>query len=272
VSTYKAYKDKEGSTIYEIPVEAATIDELISMVGTDPELEEFLYGELGSNELVETRDGMIYSGSDIQDFLPKRKASLNKKAEETDDYLLRYIGEYFQPDAEQKEFLDVSGEDEDSRLDFWDELMDMLESNPDFSEYGSWEEEAEDSGMDVYDLLYETLDDWLNTSYSYPYEDLPDDEIGKLIKQKLDNINNSWRTYQSEKNASKKEASDFRGNAPRQDRDHDFTNSEEYKQKRNKQDSKHYDIAPSNTGDGSKYPNGVNNSFGDSDADIGTLG
>jgi hypothetical protein len=69
-----------------------------------------------------------------------------------------------------------------------------------------------------------------------------------------------------------KQSYDFRSNAPRQDRDHDFTSSDEYKRKRNKQVSKHYDIAPSNTGDGSKYPTGLNNSFGDSDPDVGTLG
>ncbi len=66
-------------------------------------------------------------------------------------------------------------------------------------------------------------------------------------------------------------AEDFRGNTPQQDRHHDWINSEEYKQKHNKQDSKHYDIAPSNTGDGTKYPSGVNNSFGDSDVDLGNI-
>ena len=64
-------------------------------------------------------------------------------------------------------------------------------------------------------------------------------------------------------------ASDFRLNAPRQERNFDYVNSEEYKKKHNLQKTKHYDISPSNTGE--KYPVGLNNSFNDADRDVGNL-
>lgn len=72
-STYPTYKDIDGDTVYKLPVKAKNIEELISLAQKNDELDDFLRGELGSSEGVQTKDGNVFWGSDIQDFLPKRK-------------------------------------------------------------------------------------------------------------------------------------------------------------------------------------------------------
>jgi hypothetical protein len=123
------------------------------------------------------------------------ESKMNKKAEEgedmTDDgeykYIIRYVGDYFNPDAEQEEFLNLSGEDDNARLEFWDELLEIIHNDPET--YLADHEYTEDTR---HDIEWEVLDDLINTNYSYPYEDLPDDEIGTLIKNKLGRINNDY--------------------------------------------------------------------------------
>ncbi len=66
-----------------------------------------------------------------------------------------------------------------------------------------------------------------------------------------------------------KKAYDPKLNTPRQERNFDWTNREEYKRKHNPQQTKQYDISPSNT-TGDKY-NPLSNSAGESDKDVGNL-
>ncbi len=69
--------------------------------------------------------------------------------------------------------------------------------------------------------------------------------------------------------SKKKAGTDQHGKAPRQERTYDWINPEEYKKKHNKQDTKQFETSPSNTGE--KYPTGINNSFSESDRDVGNL-
>ncbi len=65
----------------------------------------------------------------------------------------------------------------------------------------------------------------------------------------------------------RKQASDPKVNAPRQDRSFDWLNEREYNRRNNPQKSERYDVSPSNIGD--KYPEG--NKFNDADVDVGNL-
>jgi DNA-directed RNA polymerase subunit M/transcription elongation factor TFIIS len=69
--------------------------------------------------------------------------------------------------------------------------------------------------------------------------------------------------------SKKKAGADQHGKAPRQERSYDWINPEDYKKRHSTQKSKQYETSPSNTGE--KYPTGVNNSFSESDRDVGNL-
>lgn len=69
-SIYPFHDDETyGGLVYELPFNAETIEELISI--DDEKLQEFLYSELGHEDSVETENGAGFPGDDIISFLPK---------------------------------------------------------------------------------------------------------------------------------------------------------------------------------------------------------
>ncbi len=64
---YKSYKDEDGDTIYKIPFESNTIEELFLI--KDEDFQYFLSGVLSMGEGVETEDGSIFWASDIFDHM-----------------------------------------------------------------------------------------------------------------------------------------------------------------------------------------------------------
>ncbi len=91
---YVTYTDKDGDTVYKIPYTAKTIEELIDCAKDEEDLMDFLYGELASNEGVETKDGSIYWGSDIQDHLPKRERNSIAEEKIPGDVIAKVNNEY----------------------------------------------------------------------------------------------------------------------------------------------------------------------------------
>ncbi len=73
---YTSFTDKDGDTIYNIPYDAKTIEELVDVANEDEDLMDFLWSQLGSSEGVKTKDGNIFYCSDIGDQLRYDK---NKK-------------------------------------------------------------------------------------------------------------------------------------------------------------------------------------------------
>lgn len=65
----KVEKDKDGNLIHIIPIHAKSIDELIEKSQNDEELENYLYSEVGSPDLVKTSNEEMFAGSDIMDSL-----------------------------------------------------------------------------------------------------------------------------------------------------------------------------------------------------------
>ena len=63
---YDTYLDKDKNIVYKIPYLFSNIDILLSI--DDEMLQEFLWDNLGSNELVEDLEDNRFVGSDIQDF------------------------------------------------------------------------------------------------------------------------------------------------------------------------------------------------------------
>ena len=63
---YDTYLDKDKDIVHKIPYLFSSIDILLSI--DDEMLQEFLWNNLGSNELVEDLEDNRFVGSDIQDF------------------------------------------------------------------------------------------------------------------------------------------------------------------------------------------------------------
>lgn len=87
-SQIKVTEDEYG-TLYIIPGVKFTGDIAtdVARMEEDPELDRWLYGELGSDEYItDERGEVIYSGSDVQDFLipppPRRSLAANRRTAE----------------------------------------------------------------------------------------------------------------------------------------------------------------------------------------------
>jgi hypothetical protein len=79
---YDSYFDSDGDIIYKLPFDFSSPRELLSIAKENPELDDFLYLELGTNSGVESRSGNIFWGADVQDFMKKstnRTYRVNRK-------------------------------------------------------------------------------------------------------------------------------------------------------------------------------------------------
>lgn len=115
------------------------------------------------------------------------------KIKQSDNNQFNFIVDYFKPSPDMEMFLEAIGEGEDNRLEFFDQIVELMRNNPqEYSSVGDWKSQAKDSGMSVDDLLSEVADNELNTTYAVQYESLPDDAIGTLIKNKLDTLNSGY--------------------------------------------------------------------------------
>jgi hypothetical protein len=97
---YPFHLDKDGDKTYELPFDASSIEELISI--DDEKLQEFLYSELGRKDQVELESGLSFPGNDVIDFLPKtvrtspmdeHKESSTKQAFISDESIQHFIGQ-----------------------------------------------------------------------------------------------------------------------------------------------------------------------------------
>jgi hypothetical protein len=86
------------------------------------------------------------------------------------------------------------------------------------------------------------------------------------VYSSLKQMQNDWTEIWLEKKAYNPDM-----NKPRPERNFDWINQEEYKKKHNPQESKHFDISPSNVGDNKNYDPETGNTFGKSDRDVGNL-
>lgn len=76
IAIYISYKDEDGDIVFKIPFEAENIEQLVTI--DDEELQEFLYSDLASSQGIETKDGNVFWGSDIQDALKNKTADEQK--------------------------------------------------------------------------------------------------------------------------------------------------------------------------------------------------
>jgi hypothetical protein len=73
----------DGDFKYSINYSASSIPELVKQAEDDSNLLEFLYSELGSNDVVVTLDGNTFAGMDIMDHLQSRmneSTNINEKS------------------------------------------------------------------------------------------------------------------------------------------------------------------------------------------------
>ena len=80
ISKIYDYSYKEDSKVWELPFHGMTIEDLLSI--QDEDLQEFLYSELSSKDIVKTLDNKYFAGADIQDYLPEAKHTIVREPNE----------------------------------------------------------------------------------------------------------------------------------------------------------------------------------------------